>query len=65
MMRIGIVLNLSLMYLVKLKAARETYPDKSGDISLNLVADNKIAYLHLWPHCRPGFFLSTTPFVLP
>ena len=62
-MRIGIVLNLSLnIPFSKIEtAARIAYPDKSGDISLNLVADNKIAYLHLWPHCRPWFFSSPRP----
>ncbi len=62
-LRIGIVLNLSLnIPLSKIEtAACKVYPDKSGDISLNLVADNKIAYLHLWPHCRPWFFSSPRP----
>jgi len=62
-MRIGIVLNLSLnIPFSKIEtAARKAYPDKSGDISLKLVADNKIAYLHLWPHCRPWFFSSPRP----
>ena len=58
LMRIGIVLNLSLnIPFSKIElAACKVYPDRSGDISLNLVPDNKIAYLHLWPHCRPWFF---------
>ena len=62
-MRIGIVLNLSLnIPFGKIEtAACKAYPDKSGDISLNLVPDNKIAYLHLWPHCRPWFFSSPRP----
>ena len=62
-MRIGIVLNLSLnIPFSKIEtAAYKEYPDKSGDISLNLVPDNKIAYLHLWPHCRPWFFSSPRP----
>ena len=62
-MRIGIVLNLSLNIPVsKIQtAAFKAYPDKSGDISLNLVPENKIAYLHLWPHCRPWFFSSPRP----
>ena len=62
-MRIGVVLNLSLnIPFSKIEtAARKEYPDKSGDISLNLVRENKIAYLHLWPHCRPWFFSSPRP----
>ena len=62
-MRIGIVLNLSLnIPFSKIEtAAWKEYADKSGDISLNLVPDNKIAYLHLWPHCRPWFFSSPRP----
>ena len=62
-MRIGIVLNLSLnIPYGKIETAeRKVYPDKSGDISLKLIADNKIAYLHLWPHCRPWFFSAPLP----
>ena len=62
-MRIGIVLNLSLnIPFSKIETAElKAYPDKSGDISFNLVPDNKIAYLHLWPHCRPWFFSSPRP----
>ena len=62
-MRVGIVLNLSLnIPFGKIEtAAYKVYPDKSGDISLSLVPDNKIAYLHLWPHCRPLFFSSPRP----
>ena len=62
-LRIGIVLNLSLnIPFSKIEtAACKVYPDKSGDISLDLVPDNKIAYLHLWPHCRPWFFSSPRP----
>ena len=62
-MRIGIVLNLSLNIPFSKIATAElkAYSDKSGDISLNLVPDNKIAYLHLWPHCRPWFFSSPRP----
>ena len=62
-MRIGIVLNLSLnIPFSKIETAElKANPDKSGDISLNLVPDNKIAYLHLWPHCRPWFFSSPRP----
>ncbi|MDA9689096.1 photosynthetic complex putative assembly protein PuhB [Betaproteobacteria bacterium] len=62
-MRIGIVLNLSLnIPFSKIEtAACKEYQDKSGDISIKLVPDNKIAYLHLWPHCRPWFFSAPRP----
>ncbi|MDX2233896.1 MAG: photosynthetic complex putative assembly protein PuhB [Hyphomonadaceae bacterium] len=30
------------------------FADGGGDIALTLVKPNKIAYLHLWPHARPG-----------
>ncbi len=62
-MRIGIVLNLSLnipFSRIQSAESRE-YADKSGDISLELTAKNKIAYLHLWPHCRPWFFSAPRP----
>ena len=62
-MRIGIVLNLSLnIPLNKIHLAESrAYADKSGDISLELTPGNKIAYLHLWPHCRPWFFSAPRP----
>ena len=62
-MRIGIVLNLSLnIPFSKIQSAEaKEYSDNSGDISIELTPENKIAYLHLWPHCRPWFLSSPRP----
>ena len=62
-MRIGIVLNLSLnIPFSKIQLAEtKSYVDKSGDISIELMPSSKIAYLHLWPHCRPWFFSAPRP----
>jgi len=62
-MRIGIVLNLSLNIPFSQVQAAESkaYSDHSGDISIQLTPRNKIAYVHLWPHCRPWFFSAPRP----
>jgi hypothetical protein len=54
-MRIGIVLTVSfnLPFTTIAAAALRSYGDGSGDISLALTPDNKIAWVHLWPHTRP------------
>jgi hypothetical protein len=54
-MRIGIVLSVSfnLPFKAIIAAGLRTYRDGSGDITLTLSSDNKIAWLHLWPHVRP------------
>ena len=54
-MRIGIVLTVS--YNLPFKAIEAAglreHRDGTGDISLLLTPDNKIAWLNLWPHVRP------------
>lgn len=54
-MRVGIVLSLTfnLPFGRIAGAGLRRYPDGSGDIPLTLVAKEKIAYVHLWPHARP------------
>jgi Bacterial PH domain len=56
-MRIGIVLSLSLnLPLARIVAAdlrRDKRGGSTGDLVLRLGPDEKIAYLHLWPHARP------------
>lgn len=54
-MRIGVVLtvtyNLPLARIAS--AGLRTHRDGSGDIVLQLLPPDRIAYLHLWPHARP------------
>jgi len=54
-MRIGIVLTVTynLPYRQVESAALQLKPDGSGDIPLQLVGGQRIAFLQLWPHARP------------
>lgn len=54
-MRIGIVLTITLNipYRVVEAAAFKARTGDTGDIKLSLAAENRIAFLHLWPHARP------------
>ena len=54
-MRIGIVLTLTFNIPFKRIAAAGVHLDAggTGDIALTLLAPDRIAYLHLWPHARP------------
>lgn len=54
-MRVGIVLTLSFNIPFKRIAAAGLHleADGSGDIPLTLSGEDRIAWLHLWPHARP------------
>jgi hypothetical protein len=54
-MRVGIVLTLTfnLPYARIASASLRQYTDGSGDIPLALLGNDKIAYVHLWPHAKP------------
>jgi hypothetical protein len=54
-MRIGVVLTLTFNIPFKRIAAAGLHlnADGSGDLPLQLAGDDRIAYLHLWPHARP------------
>jgi len=62
-MRIGIVLTLSFNLPYKRIAAANLRldADGTGDIPLELAADERIAWVHLWPHCRPGRYARPQP----
>jgi len=38
-----------------------TFSGGSGDVSITLKAPNKVAYLQLWPHARPGKLAAPQP----
>ena len=62
-MRVGIVLTVTfnIPYKKISSADHKVYSDGTGDISVDLTPPNKIAYVHLWPHCRPFHFGSPRP----
>ncbi|PPD15732.1 MAG: phosphopantetheine adenylyltransferase [Methylobacterium sp.] len=62
-MRIGIALPITfnLPFAIIETAAVKQNPDGSGDISLALSADNRLAFLVLWPHARPWHVRRSQP----
>ena len=62
-MRIGILLTLTFNIPFKEidSADLKNYTDETGDISLRLKPPTKIAFVHLWPHCRFISFAHPCP----
>lgn len=62
-MRIGIVLNMTFNFPLKMIEVADCGLTKkrSGDIYLKLSKQNKIAIFHLWPHARPGHWAMPQP----
>jgi hypothetical protein len=61
-MRIGIVLTMSLnLPLRRVANADLKTKDGHGDISLRCCKPDHMAYLHLWPHARPGAWRGPNP----
>jgi hypothetical protein len=65
-MRVGVVLTVTFnLPLRRIEAARLHQhgggADAAGDIALVLDAEDRIGYLHLWPHVRPWRFTRTEP----
>jgi hypothetical protein len=62
-MRIGIVLTLSFNLPLRWIQAAQIKPqtDGFGDIALELKGEDRIAYLHLWPHARPWYINQPQP----
>ena len=62
-MRVGIVLTVTFnLPLRRIEAARlHATAGRSGDIALALNAEDRIGYLHLWPHVRPWRLARTEP----
>jgi hypothetical protein len=62
-MRMGIVLEITFNFPFRVisSAALHLYTDGTGDIPVTLATEDRIAYLHLWPHVRPGRFKRTEP----
>ena len=62
-MRIGIVLNMTFNFPLKMIESADCGVAKqgSGDIYLKLSKGTKIAIFHLWPHARPGKWAVPQP----
>jgi len=65
-MRIGIVLTLALNLPLRRMsgAALDLHGGTRGDIALQLQGQDRIAYLHLWPHARRWRFARPEPTLL-
>jgi hypothetical protein len=62
-MRVGVVLTVTFnLPLRRIEGARlHLHGDGAGDIALVLDAEDRIGYLHLWPHVRPWRVTRTEP----
>ncbi|KQW42134.1 hypothetical protein ASD88_23870 [Pelomonas sp. Root662] len=62
-MRVGVVLSITFNLPFSQIASAGWRPrgEHGGDIVLNLAGDDRIAYLHLWPHARPWQLKRTQP----
>jgi len=62
-MRIGIVLSVTfnLPFTSLNNAGIKRFRNGAGDLPLTIGTDDKIAYLHLWPHARPWRFAKAEP----
>jgi hypothetical protein len=62
-MRIGIVLTLTLNLPLRRMAAASVraYSGGAGDIAIDLAGDDRIGWLHIWPHARPWTLKKPQP----
>jgi Bacterial PH domain len=62
-MRIGVALSITLTIPFKCVGSADLrlYRDGSGDFPLSLTGNDRMAYLHLWPHARPWRMKDTVP----
>lgn len=62
-LRIGVALSITVTVPFKTirSADLRTYKDGTGDLPLSLTGDDRLAYLHLWPHARPWQLKDTAP----
>ena len=62
-LRIGVALSITVT--VPLRTIRSAdlklYKDGTGDLPLSLTGEDRLAYLHLWPHARPWQLKDTAP----
>lgn len=62
-MRFGAALTkaINIPFAIIESASLQSGKNGNGDLALTLSAPNKIAYLHLWPHARPGKLSAPQP----
>ena len=62
-MRVGIVLTVTfnLPYKTLGSADLKLYKDGTGDIPMQIATEDKIAFIHLWPHVRPWRLATPEP----
>jgi hypothetical protein len=62
-MRFGVALPMTFNFPFKrlTTASVQLRPDGEGDIALELVGRDKVAWLHLWPHARPWRLAKAQP----
>lgn len=63
LMRVGVVLEITFNFpfAVVDKAGFKRHSEGTGDIPLQFKDGQSIAWLHLWPHVRPGHYRHTQP----
>lgn len=63
LMRVGVVLEITFNFPFAVidSAGLRLHGEGTGDIPLQFKDGNSIAYLHLWPHARPGQYRHTQP----
>lgn len=62
-MRFGVALPMSinLPFTVVTDALLKPYPDGTGDIALKLGGEDRVSYLHMWPHVRRWYITNPQP----
>jgi hypothetical protein len=65
-LRIGIALTITVNVPFKIieSAGLKVWSNGSGDIPLKMNTPDKMAWLHLWPHCRPWRYSTPEPMML-
>jgi hypothetical protein len=65
-MRIGVALSLTMNIPFRAIASADLRlrADGSGDLPLSLVGNDRMAYLHLWPHARPWRLKHPVPMLI-
>ncbi|MBK7659801.1 MAG: PH domain-containing protein [Betaproteobacteria bacterium] len=62
-LRVGVVLSVTfnIPFGSVASAGLRLHADGTGDLPIALAGDDRIAYLHLWPHARPWRFARPEP----
>ena len=58
---VGIPMTVNIPFNIIGSAALKVHADGTGDVSLRLMGEDRLAYLHLWPHVRPWRLADPQP----